>query len=130
MEAVDVGARRLRIGRPVAAHPQVAVRRGEQGARQPAVIVPQFGLHQPPGVDGKSLAVDGDRAALQRHASVASRSSTTMSAPAWVSASRLPPRSTPTTSPKLPARPAATPELASSTTTASAGFTPRRSAAY
>ena len=75
---------------------------------------------------GKPLAIDRDRRCSRRVTPASpARSSTTMSAPAAPSASRLPPRSTPITSPKLPARPAATPELASSTTTASAGATPR-----
>src|SRR5699024_9915381 len=57
-------------------------------------------------------------------ASSSARSSTTTSAPAFASASAWSSRFTPITYPKLPARPACTPEIASSITTASAGSTP------
>src|SRR5450432_832602 len=109
VEAVDIGARRFRVGRPVGAEPEIAVANREQGAGQPTVVVTEAGLHQPPGVDREPPAVDCDRAALARHGSVSPRSSTTMSAPAATSASRLPPRSTPITIANLPARPDATP---------------------
>ena len=57
------------------------------------------------------------------------RSSSTMSAPLPASASGFPIRSTPTTSPKPPDRPACTPEIASSKTIACDGATPSNSAA-
>ncbi len=50
-------------------------------------------------------------------------------APCSRSASAPAPRSTPTTSPKAPFRPASTPLVASSTTTHSAGASPKRPAA-
>src|SRR5215204_4607904 len=57
------------------------------------------------------------------------RSETTMSAPRSSSASLWPFRPTPTTKPKAPARPAATPARASSNTAAAAGSTPSARAA-
>ncbi len=57
------------------------------------------------------------------------RSVTTTSAPASRSACDCPLRSTPMTQPNRPARPASTPAIASSTTTARDGSTPRRRAA-
>ena len=60
VEAVDVGARRFRVGRPVGAQPEIAVADREQGAGQAAVVVTEAGLHQPPGVDREALAVDRD----------------------------------------------------------------------
>ena len=57
--------------------------------------------------------------AITRRSSSSARSVTTMSAPCSRSASAWPTRSTPTTKPKWPARPAATPASASSNTAAS-----------
>ena len=66
MEAVDVGAGRLRVGRPVGAQAEVAVADREQRAGQPAVVVTEAGLDQPPGVDREALAVDRDRRCSRR----------------------------------------------------------------
>src|SRR5699024_4318255 len=69
-----------------------------------------------------------DRVEPSGSLSRSARSSTTTSAPASASASAWSRRSTPITYPKSPARPAWTPEIASSMTTAAAGGTPSASA--
>src|SRR5262249_3149783 len=66
---------------------------------------------------------------MRDHASNSDRSSTTMSAPCSRRAAAWPARSTPTTYPKPPARPALTPASASSNTAASAGAAASASAA-
>ena len=83
VEAVDVRAGRLRVGRPVGAQPEVAVADREQRPAQPAVVVTEAASRPAarcrPGSDR-----DRSRSSVQLplHASVSSRSSTTMSAPA------------------------------------------------
>src|SRR5260370_9299870 len=79
----------------------------------------QVGLPKRPRLDRERV--------LQYHgrSSSSARSVTTISAPCCFSASACPTRSTPTTNPKPPARPAATPASASSKTTAALSLSPR-----
>src|SRR5690606_7736128 len=122
---VEVGA-----GQPVrvalvevAPHSDVAVGQGEQRFGFVEQFEIQPGLADPPGLDwddvlGRAHGVNNS-----------ARSVTTMSAPLRRNASACPTRSTPTTRPKPPARPAATPDSASSNTAPSCGGTCNSSAA-
>src|ERR1700761_1115777 len=103
----------------VAANSDVPVGQREQRLRLRQHIEVQMGLADLPGLDGKGVFRD-HRGAYSSSA----RSVTTTSAPCWRSASAWPTRSTPTTYPKWPARPASTPESASSNTAAAAASTP------
>src|SRR5690606_27644930 len=103
----------------VAAQPEVAVGQREERLDLAQRVDVKALLAQAPGLDRQR--VTGHRSS--------SRSSTTTSAPLARRSSAWPSRSTATTYPNLPARPAATPAMASSNTAASAGVTSRRRAA-
>src|SRR5204863_6485171 len=100
----------------VCAQPDVAVREREDRFRLREHVKVEVRLAHAPGFDCESRV--GDHCFMR-----SATSSTTMSAPCSNSASRWPTRSTPTTYPKLPARPASTPASASSKTAASAAGT-------
>ena len=112
----------------VGPHADVAVADGEQRLGQTEVGGGELALDEPPRVDREPMlgqAVGGD---VLLHAEsppgkVCMRSPTTMSAPLVSKASGPAPRSMPSTSAKPPARPAATPDTASSTTTVRPGST-------
>ena len=106
----------------VAAQPDVPVREREDRLRLREDAEIELGLPQRPRLDRERRVRDHRR-------SSSARSSTTTSAPCSSSASRWPTRSTPTTKPKLPARPAPTPASASSKTAACAGSRPKARAA-
>ena len=106
-----------------AAHAEVAVRGGEDRFEE-AEIGAGTRFHELPLVDGKVDPVHGIGGDfVDAHAS-SLRSSTTIVAPASASASWPTPRLTPMTAPKLPAAPAFTPLVASSSTTAFSAGTP------
>src|SRR5205807_7137049 len=92
----------------IAAQTQVPVGEGKQrlGLRQHVQV--QLSFTNPPGILAEGRMAD------HWHGSNSDRSSTTISAPRRSSASRWPVRSTPTTNPNWPARPASTPARASS----------------
>src|SRR6185369_16514916 len=125
VDAVQVGAGdavRLAFVE-VAAHADEAVGEREQrlGLRDDVEV--ERGFVERPRLDAKPGMRDHGASRS------AARSCTTTSAPCWLSAALCPTRSTPTTQPKWPARPASTPASASSNTTASAGSTPSACAA-
>ena len=115
VEAVQVGAAQpggLALVE-VAAQPDVAVRQREQrlGLGEPVDV--HALLDQGPGLDGVPRR--------RRSSTSSARSLTTMSAPCSSSACGSPWRSTPTTRPNPPARPAPTPASASSNTAPASG---------
>src|SRR5208283_1456721 len=118
VEGVQVGARQaVRLALvEVAAQPDVPVGQGEQGFRLGQQVEIEPGFAHMPWIDGESFVGDHD-------CSSSARSLTTTSAPLRRKSSAWPTRSTPTTKPKLPARPAATPDKASSNTAAASGAT-------
>ena len=151
VEAVE--ERAVRVGLTalldVRTHAEVAVADREDALGGAEVVVAEARLDQAPRIDREARAVEEveDRRRLVRrpllveisglrlHAARhqrgvsrahkrSSRSVTTWLAPFSVRASAPTPRSTPTTSPKCPAFPAATPLSASSSTTARDGSTP------
>jgi len=131
VEAVEEGAVAVGVGVPllvIAAEAEVAVPDGEHSLDRAPVrpVVTGFAdsplLHRHPG------AVDGICGSVG-HGSNSSRSATTRSAPSSIRVCAPTPRSTPTTRPNAPARPAWTPETASSNTTARSFGTPSASAA-
>ena len=103
--AVRVGVAAL--GR-VGPHAEVPVADREERLGQPEVVGRWLGLDQSPRLDREPMTGDGRGDVTDLHVadsccsgrSVCARSSTTTSAPAASRASRLPPRSTPSTSPK------------------------------
>src|SRR6185312_13017023 len=121
VQAVEVGAHQaggLALVE-VAAHPDVAVGQREDRLGLGEHVEVQRRLAERPRIDREVGVVD-HRSSL--------RSATTTLAPCCLRASAWPTRSTPTTYPKLPARPASTPASASSKTTACAGSAPSRRA--
>ena len=98
-------------------HADVPVREGEHRLGPGEHVEIEVRLAYRPGLDGEGGP------AVHPSSSSSPRSETTRSAPSRRSASLWPVRSTPTTKPKPPARPAATPASASSKTAASTGWT-------
>ena len=116
VEAVQVGAGQA-VGLAlveVAAQADVPVGEREHRSGLGEHVQVQLGLAQRPRLDGEGGMLDHE-------SSSSARSETTTSAPCARSSSAWPTRSTPTTQPKPPARPAATPASASSKTAACAG---------
>src|SRR5207253_1566775 len=110
-------ARRLALVE-VCAQADVSVRQREHRLGLSERVELQRGLAQRPWLDGERRVLDHGAC------SSSDRSFTTTSAPWARSAPAWPTRSTPTTRPKFPARPASTPASASSNTAASAGSAP------
>ena len=106
-----------------AAHAEIAVR-GRENRFEEAELCAGARLDELPLIHGQVHPVHGVGGDfMDAHAS-SLRSSTTMVAPASASASWPTPRLTPMTAPKLPAAPACTPLVASSSTTAFSAGTP------
>src|ERR671929_163599 len=95
----------------VAPQADVTVGEREDRLRLGQDVEVQLALGHRPGVDREDVVADHGRS------SSSARSCTTTSAPRRLSASACPVRSTPTTQPNGPARPASTPARASSKTT-------------
>src|SRR4051794_16076867 len=107
----------------VSSKSDVPVGQCENRLRLRQYIEVELGLPHLPRLDGKGFIGDHDAA------SSSARSVTTTSAPLRRNASDWPTRSTPTTKPNRPARPASTPDSASSKTAAWSGATSSNCAA-
>src|SRR4029077_10971224 len=124
VEAVEERAVAVRVATllRVRPHPEVSVAEGEERLGQAEVVVAELALDEPPRVGREAVLGQPGRDRMVVHGATADepgrsesgsssdRSSTTRSAPCASNVSCPAPRSTPITTAKWPAAPAATPD--------------------